>query len=127
VKRLSFAIAAAAAFLALAVPIASAATFDNIDTVNTLQQDAAFVGHPFDANSNAVTLVAVDNSISKFCRAEFAGSGYQRPGGFCDVIKAYHKTPTGDGNVKQIENPCPSGEIPTDYGPPPVCIPAVPI
>ncbi len=32
---------------------------------------------------------AVDNSISTLCRAENAGTGYQRPGGFCDAVKAY--------------------------------------
>lgn len=60
---------------------------------------------------------AVDNSISPLCHAENAGTGYQRPGGFCDIIKAYHKTPTGDGNKQQIENPCEAGYIPETYGP----------
>ena len=32
---------------------------------------------------------AVDNSISTLCRADNAGTSYQRPGGFCDAVKAY--------------------------------------
>jgi hypothetical protein len=30
--------------------------------------------------------VGRDNSISKYCRAEFAGSAYQRDGGWCDQL-----------------------------------------
>ena len=29
---------------------------------------------------------AVDNTISNLCRADHAGSSYQRPGGFCDQV-----------------------------------------
>ncbi len=67
---------------------------------------------------------AVDNSISPLCRAENAGTGYQRPGGFCDIIASYHKTPTGDGNKQQTRNPCPDPEtqMPDYSQSPTVCV-----
>lgn len=34
---------------------------------------------------------AVDKSISAFCGPDYAGTGYQRPGGFCDAV-ANNKT-----------------------------------
>lgn len=40
-------------------------------------------------SSVSVPSFAVDNSISALCRADQAGGGYQRPGGFCDAVKAY--------------------------------------
>lgn len=42
---------------------------------------------------------AVDNQIDPLCRADHAGSGYQRPGGYCDLLaNNWSLTPTGSGN-----------------------------
>lgn len=58
------------------------------------------------ASFSAPTL-AVDNTISSLCRADHAGSGYQRPGGFCDHVAAYGSQGLGSSGVV-----CPSG---TEY------------
>ena len=50
--------------------------------------------------------IAVDNSISAYCGADYAGSAYQRPGGFCDAV-ASNRTMLPDGRPIQ----CPEGFI----------------
>lgn len=61
---------------------------------------------------------AVDNSISSLCRADQAGAGHQRPGGFCDAVKGYGNSAAGDG----VKLACPYGEE-TNPSPPPACLP----
>lgn len=55
---------------------------------------------------SAAPSMAVDNSISAYCGADYAGSAYQRPGGFCDAV-ANNKTMLPDGRPIQ----CPEGFI----------------
>lgn len=45
-------------------------------------------------------VLAVDNSISVYCAAAYAGTGYQRPGGWCDQIAANKSiVATGGGSL----------------------------
>lgn len=54
---------------------------------------------------------AVDNSISAYCGTDYAGTGYQRPGGYCDQVASNkslldQKRPT----------PCPVGFVRDEGG-----------
>lgn len=61
----------------------------------------------------AAPVFAVDNSISAFCGAEYAGSGYQRPGGYCDQVASTKSlldqkrpTPCGIGFIRDEDGYC---------------------
>jgi hypothetical protein len=68
----------------------------------------------------ATPAVAVDNSISALCRADNAGSTYQRPGGFCEAV-AVNKSMVGQSGDKRPD--CAAGEE-LNPAPPPKCIPS---
>lgn len=45
-------------------------------------------------------VLAVDNSISSYCTAAYAGTGYQRAGGWCEQIAANKSiVATGGGSL----------------------------
>ena len=60
------------------------------DNVTVIYDAPAFdsfmvLDEPAPINDSRV-LVAVDSSISAYCTDAYAGSAYQRPGGFCDAV-----------------------------------------
>lgn len=50
--------------------------------------------------------LAVDNSISAYCGADYAGTGYQRPGGYCSQLTS-NKSLADTSGVE----PCPAGFV----------------
>lgn len=60
--------------------------------------------------SSVAPTFAVDNTISKYCRADQAGNTYQRPGGFCDAV-ANNKT-----MLPRASGGCPVGYVEINDG-----------
>lgn len=54
---------------------------------------------------------AVDNSISAYCGADYAGSGYQRPGGYCSQVASTKSLLDG-----KRPTPCPEGYVKLESG-----------